>query len=169
MPDGNVVSFPGIGSAFGAPPRSEEQISFGYTKDGRGKIAFVDVEGLAEEPLLRILASNGVTALLDLRPCPVFEKPRFRHKDVVFYLRDRNIKYVEFSLLVDWASAKAGFSALLTSSVYAAVEPALASGLSICLYDGKAKEMGWLDEMRSVLRHSRTYSAELHPRSLAGI
>ena len=169
MLEAKVIGFPARAGMAAAASREDAQRSlFPAHADGCGKVAFIDVETLAEERLFRLLALNAVTAVVDLRPCPVFERPRFRHKNVVFHLRDRDIRYIEFALIVRRPHADPALVSLGVSDAYAKIEPALSKGLSLCVYDKAARELGWLDEMRRLLRHASAYQAELHPRALLG-
>ncbi|GBU15899.1 MULTISPECIES: hypothetical protein [Methylobacteriaceae] len=170
MLEAKVIGFPvRAGAATAASCVQVQHSLFPARDEGRGKVAFVDVGALDEERLFRLLALNAVTALVDLRPCPVFERPRFRHKSVVFHLRDRDIRYIEFAMLVRRPLADPTLVSMGVSNAYAKIEPALTMGLSICIYDTAARDLGWLDQMRRLLRHSSTYQAELHPRALAGV
>lgn len=138
--------------------------------EGRGKVAFVDIKELTEEPLLRILTMNGVKAVVELRPLPIFGRPRFRHRQVVFYLHDRDIRYVEFALMVRRPMRMGtALAAMHASDLYGKIEPALENGLSLCLYDKASRDLGWLDEIRRLVRLSKARLSELHPRALIGM
>ena len=68
-----------------------------------------------------------------------------------------------------WPSRDKAVAAMHSSEAYAKIEPVLEHGLAICLYDQSAEDLGWLDEMRRLLRHSTGYRAEVNPRSLTGM
>ena len=171
MNDEKVVSFPGpVSTVF--PPRQKEIVTqaglFDHGGDQRGKIVFLDIGWLAEETLLNSLARNGVTALVDLRPRPVFHRPLFRHRDVVCYLYERNIIYIEYAVLAKcYGKIESLFRHGLASAGEEKIDALLGRGLTICLYDDSAKSAGWLDEFRHLLRHAPSFRAEMHPRALA--
>ena len=171
MPEQKVVRFPvPIGALFREPPPPclGDGVPDGVTP-GRGIVAFVDVAELTEESLLRLLASNGVKALVDARPCPVFDMPRFRHKSVILNLYHRRIPYVEMAMLAIWPAGDRRLGTFMQRETYAAIEPALELGLTLCLYDADARATGWLEETRRMIRHARGFAAELHPQVLAGL
>lgn len=174
MAERKVLSFPSRSVEAGPyRPRCDYQHQpslFGDGADGRGKVAFIDIKILTEEPFLRILTMNGVRAVVDLRPVPVFERPRFRHRQVVFYFHDRHIQYVEFAFTVKRpVRMRSDLAAMQGSDLYGKIEKALENGLALCLYDEASRELGWLDEMRRILRLSNAHLAELNPRSLIGM
>lgn len=170
MAERKVIGFPSRHVDFPPVVAGADQLClFGPAGEGRGKVAFLDVADLAEETLLRTLAMNAVTAVVDLRPVPVFARPKFRHRHVIFYLHSRRIEYIEYAFIgVRSIGAGPEISAMNASGVYDRIEPALDRGLSLCLYDQRTRELGWLDDVRRAFRHARGYMAELHPRWLSG-
>lgn len=170
MSTGNVLSFPMRTEV--CMHRNEiahQRDLFALPTANRGKIVFFDVADLVEETLLRLIASNAVTALVDLRPAPVFKRPRFRHSDIVHYLHHRDIRYVEFAFAVTWPSKDRALAAIQSTHAYGWIEPALERGLALCIHDEKARELGWLDDVRRMLPHCEGYVAEVHPRSMIGL
>lgn len=171
MPEQKVVRFPvPDGARFSEPPLHclGAGLPDGGTA-GRGIVAFLDVAALTEESLLRLLASDLVKAVVDARPCPVFDMPRFRHKSVILNLYHRRIPYVEMAMLAIWPAADRRLGTFMRDEAYAAIEPALGLGLTLCLYDADARSTGWLEETRRMIRHARGFAAELHPHALAGL
>ena len=169
MSAGKVLSFPNRGDAGGFNREVVYQHDlFAVPASNRGKIVFFDVADLVEETLLRLIAANAVTALVDIRPAPVFSRPRFRHRDVVEYLHHRDVRYVEYAFAVASPVKDKALAAIRSTDAYGWIEPALERGLALCIHDAKARELGWLDDMRRMLRHCDGYVAEVHPRSMIG-
>ncbi len=140
---------------------------FGGNDKGSGRIVFVDVDALSEEILLRIIARNAIASVVDLRPRPVFMRPRFRHKRVVSYLYRRNVLYIEYAFLL-LSMSKSPYTAKKKSgSADEEIENALKRGLTMFLYDEEAKVAGLMDDVRRRLKRLSSFSAELHPRALA--
>lgn len=149
-------------------PANFQPSLFDHTGANTGKIVFLDITWLAEETLLNLVARNGVTALIDLRPRPVFEKPRFRHRHVVRYLYEQNVYYLEYAML---ARSTASTDAQLPSSqegTKAHFRSVLPLGLTVCLYDEATRSAGWIEHVRHLVRTMPSYLAEVHPRSLIG-
>lgn len=134
---------------------------------GRGRVAFVDIEGLSMAPLLRAVAMNSVKTVIDLRPEAIFRRPEFRHKEVVSYFYRKNIEYVECAMIDVRARERpesGGGGGLVPS-----LGSYLSRGLTLCIFDAEAREIGWLDNFRRQLAETPGFSVEIHPRSLPGI
>ena len=127
---------------------------------------FIDVSSLDEEILLNIVARNGVSALVDLRPRPVFDRPHFRHRHVVHYLYNRNVSYIEYAMFS--RSGISGSTPSWPEDTAARLKGLLARGLVICLYDEASRSAGWISDFRSKSRYVLGYVPELHPRALVG-
>ncbi|NNM74247.1 hypothetical protein [Enterovirga aerilata] len=173
MRDGKVLAFPAVARSVEIPRpgvnSGYEPTLFASAPEGKGKIVFVDVEWLAEETLLTAIARNGVTAILDVRPRPIFPRPKFRHKNVVLYFFQRKVRYLEYAMLP--RATRSGFEQRALPCKEAAdtlIVEVLSRGLTMCLYDEQARKMGWLDDIRHLVRRAAGYTAELHPRSLSG-
>ncbi len=132
---------------------------------GRGKIAFVKIDNFVEETFLRLIALNAVTAIIDLRPRPVFGRPHFHHKRTVSYLFQQKIAYIEYALSSN-ARPISNVSSREDKVLKTALENALNRGLTVCVYDETSREVGWLDQFRRTLRSISGYNAEMNPRSL---
>jgi len=135
---------------------------------GRPCYAFVDIAALDEPTLFALIDACGAKALFDMRPCPVFERPRFRHKPVVFRLYDLGVRYHEFAMLVYGSTRDRTLSDEETRALRKAIDAALSPGPALFLYDGDARAWGWLEQVRLFLRHAPCGAVELNPRSLAG-
>jgi hypothetical protein len=132
---------------------------------GRGKIVFVKIDNFVEETFLKLIALNAVTAIIDLRPRPVFGRPHFHHKRTVSYLFQRKIAYIEYALSRN-ARQISNVSSHEDEVLKSALESALIRGLTVCVYDETSREVGWLDQFRKTLRSISGYNAEMNPRSL---
>jgi hypothetical protein len=139
---------------------------FSMNISNSGKTAFVNVDWLVENVLLNIIVINGVTGIIDLRPRPVFSRPKFRHKKVLSYLYEHNIRYFECALYASSNQARANRS--LNLEILTALSSVVDHGLTICIYDESARSLGWMDDIRNVLRRFPSYT-ELHPSSLVGL
>ena len=170
MSNENVVTFPGsVSAAFPARTRARDAQSalFGCEAEQRGYIVFLDIEWRKQETFLTLLARNAVRGLVDLRPRPVFDKPRFRHRDVVQYLYERDVIYLEYGLLSKYNSKLVERSRCgLQCEGEEKLNTILGRGLTLCLYDDASRAVGWLDEVRRLLQHSPSFHAEIHPRAL---
>ena len=134
---------------------------------GRGRAAFVDIDGLSMDTLLRAVAMNSVKTVIDLRPAAIFRRPKFRHKEVVSYFYRKNIEYVECAMIDVRARERpesGGGGGLVPS-----LGSYLSRGLTLCIFDAEAREIGWLDNFRRQLAETPGFSVEIHPRSLPGI
>ena len=168
MPEQKVVPFPGRGAdrfgdldaGFPVHDLLREDVR------GRGLVSFVDVAALDETSLLAIVARNHVGAVVDVRPSPVFDKPRFRHREVVFHLYRHGIPYIELAMLAIWPASERRLGTFMREETFAALEAGLDRGLALCLYDADAREDGWLEEARRMIRQSRGFRAELLPTAL---
>lgn len=169
MSDDKVLGFPGGPSTPPSRTLPPQQLSlFDHRGDNCGRIAFLDVHWFAEETLLNLMSCNGVTALVDLRPRPVFERPRFRHRHVVHYLCEHGVHYLEYAMLArsttdDWVRSHAW-----PLGAEARIHEVLSRGLTVCLYDEGARSAGWIDAVRHMVRSTPGYRAEVHPRALVG-
>lgn len=170
MPETKILPFPGTyeGRYGAGMPGVDAGVGHLACRGGRGLVAYVDVATLDEESLLALVSENQVKAFVDARPCPVFAKPRFRHKEVVFYLFHRRIPYIEMAMLSIWPASERRLGTFMRSETYSALEDGLGRGLTVCVYDDDAREDGWLEETRRMIRHSRGYVAELLPTALSG-
>ncbi len=171
MTKGSVVQFPldsqsSLSSNRGKPERVD---LFGGNVEGLGKIAFIDVGTLTEAILLHIVVRNAVAAIIDLRPRPVFSRPRFHHKNVVTYFLQRDICYFEYALALQGEHRASGPLHQTANGLDHYIEEILQRGLTLLVYDDEAKERGWLDDVRYRLKRSGSFKAELNPRSLAGM
>lgn len=171
MPEDKVLRFPGVFAptiiSDTLEPHQQPNL-FGHAGENRGKIVFLDICWLAEETLLTLLTRNAVTALIDLRPRPVFDRPRFRHKNVVHYLHERNVLYLEYAMLARGVRDPASHIRYKSQGAEQKIGALLGRGLTVCVYDEASKTVGWLEEIRHVLRHAPDYLAEMHPRALIG-
>ena len=131
-----------------APEPQRQQNLFGHAGDNRGKIVFLDICWLAEETLLTLLTRNAVMALIDLRPRPVFDRPRFRHRKVVHYLHERNVIYLEYAMLARCVRDPASPFGYASEGAEKKISALLGRGLTVCIYDEASKTTGWLEEVR---------------------
>ena len=146
MPETKIVKFPGTyAGAYGEAPPALDGFQ-DLDAQGRGLVAYVDVAHLDERRLMALLSDNHVKAFVDIRPCPVFAKPRFRHKEVVLHLYHRRIPYIEMAMLAIWPASERRLGTFMRDETYAALEDGLRRGLTICLYDDDARDDGWLEE-----------------------
>lgn len=169
MPETKILRFPGSYEGRYAAGVPGVHAEFGPpAPGGRGLVAYVDIAALDEESLLALVERNRVKAFVDVRPCPVFAKPRFRHKEVVFHLFHRHVRYIEMAMLSIWPASERRLGTFMQAETYSALEDGLGRGLTVCIYDDDAREDGWLEETRRMIRHSRGFVAELLPTALVG-
>lgn len=169
MPKDNVISYldpRASGTKIEASQLPVQASLFDSNQANRGMMVFVDISSLNEESLLDIVARNGVSALVDLRPRPVFERPHFRHRHVVHYLYDRNVNYIEYAMF--GRSGNSGNTPSWPDEVGGRLKELLARGLVVCLYDEASRSSGWLSDFRNKSRSSVGYVPEMHPRALVG-
>lgn len=170
MADEKVIRFPVMSKTYPDErplmPTDVQLGLFDYRGLNSGKIAFLDITWLAEETLFDLVARNGVTALIDLRPRPVFERPRFRHRHVVRYLYEQNVHYLEYAMLARTKAIAAEESSFLRESARAHFCAVLPRGLTVCLFDEGSRSAGWINEVRHLVRTMPSYLAEVHPRAL---
>lgn len=56
---------------------------------------FIDIENYRQMEFFRILAKNNVMKVIDCRKSPVFRAPNFDHREVIKYLMERKIGYLD--------------------------------------------------------------------------
>ena len=134
----------------------------------RGHIAYINLDDLAEEALLRLLAINGVSGVIDARIHPVFARPRFKHRNVVEYLNLRKIYYFEYAFFAFHCMDMIPIKWEKSARAFAEIERLLPLGLTVCLFDKESKNLGWLEEVKHICTHASGFITELHPRSLIG-
>ncbi|HEV7325450.1 MAG TPA: hypothetical protein VGN91_10290 [Bosea sp. (in: a-proteobacteria)] len=172
MSDNKVVRFPRPSEAWhekskAFSPAPLQPSLFDHAGANRGRIVFLDIIWLAEDTLLNIVVRNGVTDLVDLRPRPVFERPRFRHRQVVHYLYERNVGYLEYAMLAR-RDRNTSFNSSWSEGIEIRFREMLTRGLTLCLYDDGARSAGWVDDVRHLVDMAPDYLAEVHPRALVG-
>ena len=153
--------------------RAQEVVSwqmdlFGDQSTNAGRVVFLEIRSLNEEILLNAIIRNGVSGVVDLRPRPAFQRPHFHHQAVTHFLYENNVLYFEYAMnrppfVTDGVINISNFE-----NVCFAIDEILNRGLTVCLYDDASRSIGWLDELRGLLKHLPHYVAELHPRSLVG-
>jgi hypothetical protein len=172
MADEKVIRFPAAWKAHKDErhfvPAKIQPSLFDHDGANIGKIVFLDISWLAEDTLLNLVARNGVTALIDLRPRPVFERPRFRHRHVVRYLYEQNVHYLEYAMLARTAVSTGVHSPSWQEGAKAHFCAILPRGLTVCLYDEGSRSAGWIDHVRHLVRTMPSYLAEVNPRALVG-
>lgn len=172
MPEDKVVCFPNVSRTSSeksnVAPAPLQPNLFDDGSMNRGRIVFLDITWLIEDTLLNIVAKNGVAALVDLRPRPVFERPRFRHRHVVHYLYERNINYLEYAMLARIDRGTGVRSPCWPEDVDLRFQEMLTLGLTVCIYDDGSRSAGWIEDFRHLVQTAPGYLAELHPRALVG-
>jgi hypothetical protein len=164
MTDIKVVSLfgGGVPTATHAPV---DRDLFGSLQEVRGKVVFLEVTEWHEDSLLRMMARNSVSLVIDLRSRPVFSLPRYQHRRVVSYFHKHSIQYLELINLL--YETPAGEKTMPHEIAHIASSHA-ERGLTICLYDTSTKERGWLDLIRALMNSGTNRFVELNPRALAG-
>lgn len=144
-----------------ASANAERQLELFRTDDfGTNQVAFLDIEVLDQEKLFKIITYNSASAILDIRPRPVFRKPKFVHSEVSRYFSDNRVHYF------DYAAAISDPDFIRPHEIARRVNLGRGEGLTICLYDVNSRERGWIDRARRMLRRSKLFTAELSPRAL---
>ncbi len=143
-----------------APPG---QLSlFGDAEESSACFSFVDLDGLDQAAFLNIIARNAVSTIIDLRPVPVFKRPKYIHRDLVDYFSCHEIIYFEYAM------AEMSRNKRTSLSIARTIHARRQVGLTICVHDEMSREKGWLDVARYNFRRSKLFSVEVHPRSLNG-
>jgi hypothetical protein len=124
------------------------------------KFVFLDIEACDQERFLEIVALNSVSAVIDLRPSPVFKKPKYIHKEIVQYLSDRHIVYFEFAM------TNINTEKFSIRRVADLVNRNREQGLTVCVFDSHSVERGWVDRVRHNFSRSAFFTAEMNPRVL---
>jgi hypothetical protein len=143
-----------------ANPKSSQAFLISPPEDHVGKFVFVDIERFDEGNFLSLIARNAVSSIVDVRPMPIFDRPRFNHKDVFSFLFLNNVRYIEVAL--------APLSVPESRLTFDADSLGLRSGLTMCIFDHLAKDRGWVDLVRQSFRRSTNFVAEVNPRALMG-
>lgn len=161
MSDGNVVRLPGLPATAHTPAPVVSADLFGSAEAVRGKVAFESINSLDEEQLLRIMLSNSVAAVVDLRPKSVFQKPKFNHKRIFDFLNRHKVYFVEYSMKisVDENEVEIWKNDLSRAST---------RGLVLCVFDDAAQERGSVARFKSDLHRVIGGWSEMHPNALAG-
>lgn len=152
--------------ALSFPPRVTAEVAdlqfdlFQPTQSPAGFFVFLDLDAYEQGDLLRVFARNAVSALIDLRPVPVFRRPRYNHREIVQFLSESRIAYFDYAMVQNRGGAYGDVA------IGRAVNRGRARGLTVCLYDERARERGLVDLARSNFNRSRFFKAELSPRAL---
>lgn len=156
--DGGVAVLPASGRVF--KPLSQAPAL------GPGGIAYVDIATLHQKSLVELVEQVRIRSVVDARRCPVFGKPRFDHRYVVSFLHQAGVPYVEMVMLALRPRGERGTGIFRADETTARLTDAFARGTSLCLYDADAREHGWLEETRRLVRLAPGYACEIHPSAL---
>lgn len=126
------------------------------------QFVFVDIDRLDENSLLRMVAMNAVSLLIDVRSAPTFERPKFKHEEVTSYLFHHKVEYFEYAFKLKELGDE------LCGELNSAIG-SKSAGLTLCLYDRDAKSRGLCDHARRSIKRSGELGVELSPRAVAGI
>jgi hypothetical protein len=168
MPLAEIIPFPTRSADVLRLPEPSEAPVASPPARGPGCVTFAHMDDLDEAGLIGLLAPNGITSLLDMRPVAVFARPRFRHRYVVGYLYDHGVRYLEYAMMTLDCPRKVTEFSSYDAATRPDIERALAAGHTLVVYDGTSRERGWMDEVRRSLRLSAGFRVEVHPRALVG-
>lgn len=124
-------------------------------------VAFLDIDDLDQDIFLSILAKNPVSAVLDIRPRPVFRQPKFVHAEISRHMAVHHVHYFEYAVALGDPDCGS------VHSIARRINYRRGDGLTLCLFDESSRERGWIEAARRTLRRSRLFKAELSPGSLA--
>jgi hypothetical protein len=153
-----------------AVPPSELPQLIGDPARAHGMVAFLDVTILHQESFLTILSRNPVTAIIDIRDVPVFEKPHFRHAEVADYLLRRRIAYLDltsYSVRNAFAEAHVNLLASQPHQLIGRIAQILDSGLTLITHDGSTLRNSLINDLRRLFAHHTSFRAEIHPSALS--
>lgn len=149
-----VVTLPGVKRSEEVEPR--QLTLFFDLQEASNQFVFVDIRQLNERSLIRILVSASVSLVIDLRPAPVFSRPKFKHSNVSEYIHSRNIDYFEYAYRISCSvDANLELQAVLENK---------GEGLTLCLFDDLGKERGWCEQARQSIRRSHSQAIEINSR-----
>ncbi|MNS79258.1 hypothetical protein D3C72_1129070 [compost metagenome] len=123
-------------------------------------VTFLDIDDLDQDIFLSILTKNPVSAVLDIRPRPVFRRPKFVHSEISQHMAVQHIHYFDYAVALGDADDGS------IRSIARRINYRRDHGLTLCLYDDSSRERGWIEAARRTLRRSRLFKAELSPTAL---
>ncbi|HUK10998.1 MAG TPA: hypothetical protein VLX09_24230 [Stellaceae bacterium] len=149
--------------------RTSEPHLFMDVAQAQGTVAFLDITSLKQDDFLAVLSRNPVTAIIDIRSRPVFQKPNFRHTQVADYLLSHRITYLDltsYSARNLFAEAHVSLLASQPHQMLGKVAQILDSGMTLIICDGADFQSATMHDLRRLLSHHASFKAEIHPRSL---
>ncbi|MEL7686545.1 hypothetical protein AAG596_03505 [Citromicrobium bathyomarinum] len=126
---------------------------------------FVHINILDDNILKEIVTSTDTSLVLDLRFNPLFEEPRFNHREIIDYFSTKAIIYLD---CVYYASSEEEVGALEKRYQKAFRDLSEVNFWSIFLFDDDTVTSHLLDEFRSGFRGGAKVFKEVHPEIAFG-
>lgn len=131
---------------------------FGQAPMDHRLFCFLDVNDISQDILMTSIVRNAIDTIVDLRPVPVFSKPKFDHHEITSWFSLHGVSYLEYAFAVFDPVSFAEMDRQYIKSQRT-------SRLSVWIYDDLSKELGWFEKVRFELRNSFS-GAEITARSL---
>lgn len=158
----NIHQFPrvaGTKDVIGQEPAQFEL--FRDAEEAARYFSFIDIRDYDQTSFLRLLARNAVSTVIDIRPVPLFDRPKFRHGEVVDYMFKAEIVYFEYAVARLRDHLESNYKIART------VNMRRNAGLTLCVYDEASLNEGVVASVRGMFSRSNFYTIELTSRSLA--
>lgn len=62
------------------------------------RLIVLDIDDLDQSKLISVFVRMRTRVLIDMRLRPVFDSPKFRHSELLYYMYERRIDYIQFNL-----------------------------------------------------------------------
>lgn len=138
-------------------------MSIATPQDWRNRFTCLDIEALDEVRLFTLVRANPVSAVFDLRARPFFDRPKFAHRAVVWFLLHHDVTLLEHARLRERDTTMT-VGIRYPEAARARVQAALKTGLVLCVSDAGARSSGVLRTTRRMM--TQMGAVELHPGAL---
>ncbi|UUX49121.1 hypothetical protein NUH88_17165 [Nisaea acidiphila] len=163
----NIVNFPIKHSrAIGG----EEAVSideadlFGVWGRKDRRFVFFNIEELDQERLSNLLMKNSVSCVFDFRAKPVFENPKFHHREVIEYFTKYHVSYFDSALLTHVSGADENDFSVEKLKIF--LSSRIISGLVVFIVDERLVKGINKNSIRGFIKHNNPDFLEVSPSSV---
>tara|TARA_E500000305_G_scaffold110989_2_gene120916 strand:- start:1912 stop:2418 length:507 start_codon:yes stop_codon:yes gene_type:complete len=163
----NIVEFP-ISHSRGVDRSNVVSLEgnnlFGAWGDKKKGFVFLNIEELDQDKFLNVLIKNGVSCIFDFRSKPVFEQPKFRHREVIEYFNAYHIFYYDSAFLIHVSGADEG--AFSVERLKSFLDDVVISGLIVFIVDGRLVRGINKNSIRGFVKNNSPEFIEVSPSSM---
>ncbi len=137
---------------------------FSQWDDSRAHFVFLDLSDLDQDKLSNIITRNGVSSIFDLRSKPVFEKPKFDHREFLKYINRHDIPYYDAAYFSHVRDTTSGMWD--SEGIKNALNKGLVAGLVLILLNDRLLEGIDKELVRRTMRVVSHDAIEMTPSSV---